>query len=223
MQHPFLYNTNRVSLLGTSKATGSVTSLQTENRRLKEELAASSTQITASKSLDTTISSLKQRLSKYEAMIAQSDSIGRGSESIMLENLSKTNHPVTGGNIPGTADASIVSILTSQRDRYKQRFEEVEQNMREHIQTISDLRYEIANFKADNVKLYEKLRYAESYSNTRFQGTNNRHSSAVDITADRYSNNQLLTKHTKQDDIWQFNRTTHPHRRRIFAFTLSMQ
>ncbi|OAJ41659.1 hypothetical protein BDEG_25225 [Batrachochytrium dendrobatidis JEL423] len=177
-----------------------ISSSVTELQNMQEKLA----QYTLTKdSLEAQLTESKSLIVKLEADLLQLNpscmaspqkytSMDHGLESIMLDNLSKTNHPVTGGNIPGTADASIVSILTSQRDRYKQRFEEVEQNMREHIQTISDLRYEIANFKADNVKLYEKLRYAESYSNTRFQGTNNRHSSAVDITADRYSNNQLL-------------------------------
>nr|KAJ3421348.1 hypothetical protein HK105_003787 [Polyrhizophydium stewartii] len=68
-----------------------------------------------------------------------------------------------------STDASIVPILTSQRDRYKRRFEELEQTTREQNQTLSDLRYEIANLKSDNVKLYEKLRYAETYSAARSQ------------------------------------------------------
>ncbi|KAJ8328799.1 hypothetical protein QVD99_004545 [Batrachochytrium dendrobatidis] len=196
VDHPL----EKLVLAKNKKLQNDVTTLKTELQNMQEKLA----QYTLTKdSLEAQLTESKSLIVKLEADLLQLNpscmaspqkytSMDHGLESIMLDNLSKTNHPVTGGNIPGTADASIVSILTSQRDRYKQRFEEVEQNMREHIQTISDLRYEIANFKADNVKLYEKLRYAESYSNTRFQGTNNRHSSAVDITADRYSNNQLL-------------------------------
>ena len=81
------------------------------------------------------------------------------------------------------ADTSILPIVTSQRDRFRQRnaeLEEVclagisfsmlfllsespEQELRRQFQIISELRTEIRSLQADNLKLYEKVRYMQSY------------------------------------------------------------
>jgi len=81
------------------------------------------------------------------------------------------------------ADTSILPIVTSQRDRFRQRNAELEdvcisissiiansvityhflQELRKQFQVISDLRTEIKNLQADNLKLYEKVRYMQSY------------------------------------------------------------
>ncbi|KAH6566171.1 hypothetical protein BASA50_010212 [Batrachochytrium salamandrivorans] len=129
----------------------------------------------------------------------------QGLEAVMLDSSGNPNY--SGGSMGGTGtsetpkattEASIMTILTSQRDRYKSRFEEVEQMMREHTHTISNLRYEISNLKADNVKLYEKLRYAESYSvNKNSSGsTSHRNSSQVGISIDPQN-----SRFTGQDNI----------------------
>lgn len=63
---------------------------------------------------------------------------------------------------PG-GDASILPIVTSQRDRFRQRNAELEEELRRQFETISDLRTEIKSLQADNLKLYEKVRYMQSY------------------------------------------------------------
>ncbi|KAJ1342457.1 hypothetical protein BSLG_002956 [Batrachochytrium salamandrivorans] len=79
----------------------------------------------------------------------------------------------------------------------RSRFEEVEQMMREHTHTISNLRYEISNLKADNVKLYEKLRYASYSVNKNSSGsTSHRNSSQVGISIDPQN-----SRFTGQDNI----------------------
>lgn len=60
-------------------------------------------------------------------------------------------------------DASILPIVTSQRDRFRQRNAELEEELRKQFETISDLRTEIKSLQADNLKLYEKVRYMQSY------------------------------------------------------------
>ncbi|KAK2464237.1 hypothetical protein APHAL10511_003694 [Amanita phalloides] len=61
------------------------------------------------------------------------------------------------------ADTSILPIVTSQRDRFRQRNAELEDELRKQFQVISDLRTEIKSLQADNLKLYEKVRYMQSY------------------------------------------------------------
>nr|ODN99957.1 homeobox protein cut-like [Cryptococcus depauperatus CBS 7855] len=60
-------------------------------------------------------------------------------------------------------DTSILPIVTSQRDRFRQRNAELEQELRKQSDTISNLRAEVKSLQADNLKLYEKVRYIGSY------------------------------------------------------------
>ncbi|WWC64644.1 uncharacterized protein I303_107255 [Kwoniella dejecticola CBS 10117] len=63
----------------------------------------------------------------------------------------------------GQSDSSILPIVTSQRDRFRQRNAELEEELRKQFEIISDLRTEIKSLQADNLKLYEKVRYIGSY------------------------------------------------------------
>ncbi|SPO37985.1 related to Cutl1 or CASP protein [Pseudozyma flocculosa] len=61
------------------------------------------------------------------------------------------------------ADTSILPIITSQRDRFRARNAELEEELRKQFTTISELRNEIKTLQADNLGLYEKLRYLQTY------------------------------------------------------------
>lgn len=63
-----------------------------------------------------------------------------------------------------SAETSILPIITSQRDRFRQRNAELEEQLLRQSDTVSELRNEIKTLQADNLKLYEKVRYLESYS-----------------------------------------------------------
>ena len=60
-------------------------------------------------------------------------------------------------------DSSILPIVTSQRDRFRSRNAELEEELRKQCETISELRTEIKTLQADNLGLYEKVRYLQSY------------------------------------------------------------
>ncbi|KIY49113.1 hypothetical protein FISHEDRAFT_65554 [Fistulina hepatica ATCC 64428] len=62
-----------------------------------------------------------------------------------------------------SADTSILPIVTSQRDRFRQRNAELEEEMRKQYQIITELRSEVKTLQVDNLKLYEKVRYMQSY------------------------------------------------------------
>lgn len=62
-----------------------------------------------------------------------------------------------------SAETSILPIITSQRDRFRQRNGELEEELRRQFETISELRNEIKSLQADSLKLYEKVRYLQSY------------------------------------------------------------
>ncbi|KZS93958.1 hypothetical protein SISNIDRAFT_453667 [Sistotremastrum niveocremeum HHB9708] len=62
-----------------------------------------------------------------------------------------------------SAETSILPIVTSQRDRFRQRNAELEEQLRKQLAVISELRAESKTLQGDNLKLYEKVRYMQSY------------------------------------------------------------
>lgn len=84
-------------------------------------------------------------------------------------------------SVPSGADTSILPIITQQRDRFKARNTELEEELRKNWTTINTLRKEIDSVKSENVELYEKARYASSYKrnnallNTDFSSTEDKY------------------------------------------------
>jgi homeobox protein cut-like len=60
-------------------------------------------------------------------------------------------------------EASIAQILTSQRDRYKTRYEEALKNATELSSRLADLNAQIEQLRQENIAMYEKIRYQENY------------------------------------------------------------
>ncbi|KAI4877585.1 hypothetical protein NFI96_011427 [Prochilodus magdalenae] len=73
---------------------------------------------------------------------------------------------------------SLLSIISSQRERFRARNQELEAESRSLQQTMQALRSELDSLRADNIKLYEKIKFLQSYP-TRSGGT--------DDTVMRYS------------------------------------
>ncbi|XP_028400316.1 protein CASP-like [Dendronephthya gigantea] len=66
---------------------------------------------------------------------------------------------------------SLLTIISSQRERFKMRNLELEAQARHQQRQSSLLQNEIDTLRSDNVKLYEKIRFLQSYPN---KGGNNR-------------------------------------------------
>ncbi|PWN22515.1 hypothetical protein BCV69DRAFT_281500 [Microstroma glucosiphilum] len=61
-------------------------------------------------------------------------------------------------------DVSLLPIILSQRDRFRSRNAELEEELRRHFESITSLRNEVKSLQADNLGLYEKVRYLQSWS-----------------------------------------------------------
>lgn len=74
--------------------------------------------------------------------------------------------PGTGspGQAAGASDqqASLIRILTAQRDRYRHRNGELEELHRKDLEQLSEYRTALEGLKEDNLKLYEKVRFLQS-------------------------------------------------------------
>ncbi|KKA26723.1 hypothetical protein TD95_004574 [Thielaviopsis punctulata] len=64
----------------------------------------------------------------------------------------------------GAQAAGILPMITAQRDRFKKRNAQLEQELSEAHRTVSSLRQEVASLQRDNLNLYEKTRYVSTYN-----------------------------------------------------------
>ncbi|KAH9485122.1 Protein CASP [Psilocybe cubensis] len=157
------------------------TLLATKNKRLQEELTKlrilhgelEDSLSTVKQELESATFDLEKQRELNEKLENDLLSINKQGASTDIEtdvlaslDLSKrTETPVRATPIPFTpsADTSILPIVTSQRDRFRQRNAELEEELRKQFQIISELRNEIKTLQSDNLKLYEKVRYMQSY------------------------------------------------------------
>ena len=80
----------------------------------------------------------------------------QSSSRITLEAI-KAGEPVGGGS-------GIMPMIQAQRDRFKQKNVQLEEELSKQYNTVSTLRQEIASLQKDNLNLYEKSRYVSTYS-----------------------------------------------------------
>ncbi|XWW96685.1 hypothetical protein V2A60_004662 [Cordyceps javanica] len=71
-----------------------------------------------------------------------------------------------GGNErePMGGGSGILPMVTAQRDRFKQKNAQLEQEVSESHKTVQQLRQEVAALQKDNLNLYEKTRYISTYN-----------------------------------------------------------
>ncbi|KAI4205985.1 MAG: hypothetical protein LQ346_001364 [Caloplaca aetnensis] len=69
----------------------------------------------------------------------------------------RAGEPVGGGS-------GILPMIQAQRDRFKQKNQQLEQELSQQHSAVSSLRQEIASLQKDNLDLYEKSRYVSTYN-----------------------------------------------------------
>ncbi|KAI9767297.1 MAG: hypothetical protein M1835_007051 [Candelina submexicana] len=69
----------------------------------------------------------------------------------------RAGEPVGGGS-------GILPMVTAQRDRFKQRNSQLEDELSKTHKTLSSVRAEVASLQKDNLNLYEKTRYVSTYN-----------------------------------------------------------
>ncbi|EHB01673.1 Protein CASP [Heterocephalus glaber] len=84
----------------------------------------------------------------------------------------------TSGSLPEGQVDSLLSIISSQRERFRARNQELEAESRLAQHTIQALQGELDSLRADNIKLFEKIKFLQSYPSR---------GSSSDDTEQRYS------------------------------------
>lgn len=75
---------------------------------------------------------------------------------------SSANHSAQPQDL-SSSSSSLLPIIISQRDRFRTRNAELEEELRKQFQVITSLRTEVKSLQGDNLSLYEKVRYLQSY------------------------------------------------------------
>uniref|UniRef100_A0A673V9Q3 Protein CASP n=1 Tax=Suricata suricatta TaxID=37032 RepID=A0A673V9Q3_SURSU len=71
--------------------------------------------------------------------------------------------PPASGTLPEGQVDSLLSIISSQRERFRARNQELEAENRLAQHTIQALQSELDSLRADNIKLFEKIKFLQSY------------------------------------------------------------
>ncbi|EXJ61919.1 homeobox protein cut-like protein [Cladophialophora yegresii CBS 114405] len=89
--------------------------------------------------------------------------------------------------------SGILPMIQAQRDRFKQKNQQLEEELSKTYATVTSLRQEIASLQKDNLSLYEKTRYISAYnrgpatSSSSYSGApSNTAAYAEDTTTDRW-------------------------------------
>ena len=83
---------------------------------------------------------------------------GKVSPAASIAGGNENNSTLTIGN---AADVSLLPIITQQRDRFRNRNKELEEENKKHFSKVIELKREINTLKSDNRELYEKIRFLE--------------------------------------------------------------
>ncbi|CAE6403371.1 unnamed protein product, partial [Rhizoctonia solani] len=94
--------------------------------------------------------------------VEKEETVPSGQDGLSGLNLGRKSTNIERAATP-QPDNSILPIVTSQRDRFRQRNAELEEELRKQFESITELRNEIKTLQSDNMKLYEKVRYMQSY------------------------------------------------------------
>lgn len=100
-------------------------------------------------------SARRGRASPTSSIISGFESQPRAA-SATLEAL-RAGEPVGGGS-------GILPMIQAQRDRFKQKNTQLEEELSKTYATVTSLRQEVASLQKDNLGLYEKTRYVSTYS-----------------------------------------------------------
>lgn len=112
----------------------------------------------------------------------------QGSSQNTLEAI-RAGEPVGGGS-------GILPMVQAQRDRFKQKNSQLEEELSKQYSAVSTLRQEIASLQKDNLNLYEKTRYVSTYSRGQQSSSataysRDPHSTAIQMSPDEPSNLSL--------------------------------
>lgn len=131
-------------------------------------------------------SELEEHVARLQQIstVNRGEAEGRSSADILVDALdlgSDLDYPSSATPLDGEYDSSValLPIVQAQRERYRQRNEELEESFSKQSQQLVLLQNQVQDLQSDNVKLYEKIRYLQGYGGQR-EALNNQASGSVE-------------------------------------------
>ncbi|XP_038054736.1 protein CASP-like [Patiria miniata] len=114
-------------------------------------------------------------------------------------------------NNQGAAE-SLLPIVSSQRERFRLRNQELEAENRQHQQQVNILKEETDKLRTDNIKLYEKIRFLQSYKKSKGStgpdDTESRYSTQYEQRLDPFNSFSRKEKQRKYMNLSPFDKAT---------------
>jgi homeobox protein cut-like len=145
-----------------SRTNAELEKAQNLNEKLEDEL--SNVQAEAPNAFPSGTSVAGTYVSRYAPSVAPGRRASGRATSPTSSIISGFNPRDAAGDQPMGGGSGILPMITAQRDRFKKRNSQLEQDLSESHRTVSQLRQEIAALQKDNLNLYEKTRYVSSYN-----------------------------------------------------------
>lgn len=154
-----------------SKTNAELEKSQNLNATLEEDLA--NIQQEASNSYPSGMSVAGTYASRYPQSVAPPASAfssarkGRSSPtSSIISGFDPRSSPSLsmGSGEPMGGGSGMMPMIIAQRDRFKKKISQLENELAESHRTVSSLRQEVASLQKDNLALYEKTRYVSTYN-----------------------------------------------------------
>lgn len=154
-------------LLGRNKAmTKELAEFRSQHGALTEKITALESQLAASSQ---ELSKAHQLNAKLESDLADlQDASGNhfNDTASMISGMTRnTRRTSISGTQSGVDEALILPIITKQRDRFRDKNKELEEDLRKNYAAMAELKRKNKHLQADNEELYEKTRYMASLKN----------------------------------------------------------
>ncbi len=163
-----------VMILERSKALQSEnTTLRVEKDRLYEELSVCKRELSEvradNEKRQILIAELEEHVERLQDLSNRGEAEGRSSADILVDALdaddfqSSSSPTTTQSDEASSSSKALLPIVQAQRERFRRRNEELEETQQSLLSQIGLLQTEVSDLRSDNVKLYEKIRFLQSF------------------------------------------------------------
>ncbi|KAJ0407916.1 hypothetical protein P43SY_009203 [Pythium insidiosum] len=151
--------------------------LENAKEELTRKISTIEEQTTLLRTLEDTVASLESRRALGTAVSRSdvtADILMDAVEDQNTERRGSENARAGGSAHGGSADSKMFEIVRGQRDRFRDRMKELQTEKNKTEELANSLRSQVTRLEQDNMQLYQKIRYLQSYRGAKAQGSGTR-------------------------------------------------
>jgi homeobox protein cut-like len=160
---------------------------------IKKELLLKAQELDRSQKL---VVELESHVEHLQELNSRGEAEGRSSadilDSLVLATTPSTSTPplyppssesLEGRSGEASSSKALLPIVQAQRERFRQRNAELEEEQEQNVKQLTLLQAQVKDLTADNVKLYEKIRFLQGYQAGRFKNGDGGNDVSVNVEA----------------------------------------